>query len=72
MDIKGQSENVTVRGRVLFNPDKYEDLWMPYVDQYQSDNNSVRCSIDSYRVRFEAPVQITINGETVSIQEAPL
>lgn len=70
MDIEGQSESVTVRGRILFNPDEYKDLWMPYIDQYQSDNNNQFCSIDSYGIRFEDPVQVTIGGETISIQEA--
>lgn len=67
-----QSETVTVCETIIYNPDEYGDTWRPYINQYQTDDNTVICSIDSYGVRLETPIQVTIGGEAVSINEARL
>ena len=66
------SETVFATVTVIYNPDVYADSWKAYVDQYQKDDDSQRCSIDSYGVRFSSPVTFTIDGKTYTATEACL
>ena len=66
----GNSETVTVDGTLIYNPDAYSDTWNAYIGQYEDDDASIRASIDTYGVRFSAPVTVTIDGQAITLSEA--
>ncbi len=65
-----EEDTVKVNGQIIYNPDIYSEAWYPYIDMYQTSDDSVRCSIDGFGVRFATPIEATVDGEVVSIQEA--
>lgn len=64
------SETVTVEGTLIYNPDAYRDTFYAYIEQYQDDDANIRASIDTYGVRFSAPVTVTIDGQAITLSEA--
>lgn len=66
------AEAVTVTGTIIYNPDEYQDTWSSYRRQYQDEENNIRCSINTYGVRFDPPVEAMVDGTVVTIDEAVL
>ena len=67
-----RSETVTVEAVIFWNPELYSEAMDSYWRQYQLDTDDTRVSIDSYCVRFPAPVQFVLQEETISINEAAM
>ena len=69
----GGLARVTVVGRIIYNPDEYQEEWENYLAIYQTENteeeDGLYCSIRTFGVRFESPVECVIDGETVEIEE---
>lgn len=68
---EGASDIMTVQGTIIWNMDVYGETFVQYSEQYMDDPD-VNFSIVSLGVRFAPPISATIDGESVSIQEAAL
>ena len=63
---EGASDRMRVRGRIIWNLDKYQEEWAQFSQNYQYTG------IDSFGVEFSNPIHVYLENENIEISEAKL
>lgn len=63
---EGASDRMRLRGRIIWNLDKYQEEWAQFSQTYQ------HTGIDGFGVEFSNPIHVYLENENIEISEAKL